>query len=319
MLKFKRKFKFGVMKYCVSLKKSIVYTFSVLCAFVFSSVNVSAAELFFGSTGREVGVGQLVEFGVFLNSQGETINAVEGEIVFPIDMVELRQIRDANSIISAWIEKPTEDENIKGKIHFSGIVPGGYTGNKGLLFSFIAEAKKLGSITISSLNEQILLSDGQGTPAKLARAPITIYGTNTTSSLFLPPYDPDAPEIFTPTIGQDTNVFDGKYFIVFTTQDKGSGIKEYQVAEEHLWPWQKLFVHTPGFVTSESPYILKDQSLQSTIYIKAIDNDGNERIIEIPPAHLPWYEKYFIWCILFLVSVLFFGILKSLYGGKKKI
>lgn len=300
-------------------KKLLIIIFLTFVGLVFSFTQVHTAELFFGSTGREVGVGQSVEIGVFLNTQTDSINAIEGEIYFPSDMFALPQIRDANSIISLWVEKPHVDGTTSGKIIFSGIVPGGYQGDRGLLFSFVAQAMKRGPITVSSLHETILRSDGSGTAVSVSRAPLTLKSVDTTSTAgYLPSYDPDQPESFVPKIGHDPNLFDGKYFVAFTTQDKGSGIAEYQVAEEHLFPWQKLFSHSRVFVPAESPYVLRDQTLRSTIYIKAIDNEKNERVVEIAPTYVVWYEKYFIWCILGVVILCVFTILIRLYGGKKK-
>ena len=299
-----------------SNKISLLITL-IIAAGIFSYTSVHAAEIFFGSTGREIGVGQMVEIGVFLNTHNDSINAIEGEVDFPIDMLDFSQFHDGNSIISLWVDKPRMDT--QGKIMFSGIVPGGYQGDKGMLFSFVAQVKKKGEIKVVSSHETVLRSDGVGTAVSVSRAPLSIIGSTASStSTYYPPYDPDQPETFVPTIGHDPNLFDGKYFVAFTTQDKGSGISHYEIAEEHRYPWQKLFPHSSNFVVVKSPYELHDQKLQSTIYIKAIDNNGNERIVEIAPTYIVWYEKYFIWCILGLGIILALTILIRLYGGKKK-
>ncbi len=284
---------------------------------IFSCTHVHAAEIFFGSTGREIGVGQFVEIGVFLNTQNESINAFEGEVEYPLDMLEVIQVRDANSIISLWVQKP--DVGTPGKIVFAGIIPGGYQGDRGMIFSFIAQVQKPGEIRVTTARESVLRSDGSGTPASITRAPLLLLGdTGTSTTPYYPPYDPDQPESFLPTIGQNPTLFDGQYFIAFATQDKGSGISHYEIAEERRYIWQKLFSRTPGFTIAESPYLLTDQKLRSTIYIKAVDNEGNERIVEVPPTHILWYEKYLIWCILGVVLLLAVTILIRLYGGKKK-
>jgi len=59
---------------------------------------------------------------------------------------------------------------------------------------------------------------------------------------------------------------DGKYFLVFSTQDKGSGVDHYEVREGRFG----------GFSEVSSPYILKYQSLDKKIFVKAIDKFGNE-------------------------------------------
>jgi len=89
--------------------------------------------------------------------------------------------------------------------------------------------------------------------------------------------DTQPPEEFKPETGKSPSVFEGKYFLSFATKDSGSGIDHYEILEigdggEEVWK------------IGESPYLLKDQTLQSTIRVKAIDKAGNERIAEIIPS-----------------------------------
>ncbi len=294
------------------LNKILTATTLAFLVNVFFYAHVSASQVFFGSTGREVGVGQLNEVGVFVDTQGEATNAFQGEIAFASDMLDIAQFRDGSSIVSLWIERPHIDPTDPGKIIFSGIAPGGYNGDKGMLFSFVLQPIKVGPITITSQNEQILRDDGEGTLTEVSRAPLTLIATTASSSAFFPTHDNDQPEDFKPIIGQHPGIFDGAYFVTFATQDKGSGVAEYAIAEERVYPWQKLFF------SSRSREFVSAQSLRSIIYIKAIDNAGNERIVELSPTYLYWYEKYFVWCILCPVVFVVVIVLIRLYGGKKK-
>jgi len=65
---------------------------------------------------------------------------------------------------------------------------------------------------------------------------------------------------------------------VFGTQDKGSGIDHYEVAES-----DNPFVNEANLVwrRAESPELLQDQSGRSTVYVKAVDRDGNVRIEKV--------------------------------------
>lgn len=94
--------------------------------------------------------------------------------------------------------------------------------------------------------------------------------------------DTEAPEEFTPKIGQDPSVFEGKYFLSFSTIDEMSGIEHYEVSEiknkqqgNEVWK------------VAETPYVLEDQTLNSLIKVKAVDKAGNERIAEIIPPKEP--------------------------------
>ena len=96
-----------------------------------------------------------------------------------------------------------------------------------------------------------------------------------------------APEEFTPKIGQDKAVFEGKYFLRFATRDGLSGTDHFEVMEikdpEHK-TWK----------VAESPYILEDQALNSIIKVRAVDKAGNERVVEIIPPEKPITYSYWI-------------------------
>ncbi len=77
----------------------------------------------------------------------------------------------------------------------------------------------------------------------------------------------------------------GKYFIVFNTTDKQTGVDVYQVMEQPLsqiasFDWGRA---DAPWIETRSPYVLKDQTLNSTIRVKAIDKAGNEYIATLVP------------------------------------
>jgi len=99
--------------------------------------------------------------------------------------------------------------------------------------------------------------------------------------------DSTPPEDFKPEIGQESSVFEGKYFLSFVAQDTTSGIDHYEVAELTRTLWGSA---EEQWETAKSPYLLKDQSLKSIIKIRAVDKAGNERVIEyLPPKEMPIY------------------------------
>jgi hypothetical protein len=61
-------------------------------------------------------------------------------------------------------------------------------------------------------------------------------------------------------------VFDGNYYVVFSTVDKQSGLDHYEIFESGAWK------------AVSSPYKLRNQSLKGGVQIKAIDKAGNERL-----------------------------------------
>ena len=273
-----------------------IQKYLILVVLIFAAIPVFAAEISFVAKTNEVAAGRQFQIDVLLNTENEKINAVEGKIVFPQELLELQTIKDGNSIINFWIERPrVESDN---PIVFSGITPGGYKGRDGLLFSLAFRAIKNGSGIIEVSDIKALKNDGKG----------TAVGTRTHGFQFLisqeaPEIQPieikdaDSPESFAPEIANDLALFDGKWFLVFATQDKGTGIDHYEVKETK----QKILKVFSKWVLAESPYLLKDQELRSYIFVKAIDKAGNTRIVKLIPQNpLSWYENYENWLIIIL-------------------
>lgn len=226
--------------------------------------SVSAAQLIVTPSSSEVVDEHHFVVDLLLNTENESINAIEGKLIFPPNL-HLENIETANSLINLWIEFPASES--AGQIIFSGITPGGYVGEKGLVLSllFLGNRKGQGSIEIEEA--KTLRNDGEGSEALLTLShlsfPIPVQKISRTKIK-----DFNAPEIFFPEIGRHNSLFDGKWFLVFTTQDKGSGIDHYEVFEGRQWK------------RARSPHLLQDQTLQSNIRVKAVDKAGNERIVE---------------------------------------
>jgi len=295
------------------LKTNKIKRYLVVIALVFIATPVLAAEISFDTKTNSVTAGQQFQAGVVLNTNGEEINAVEGKIIFPSDLLKLKEIRDANSIISFWVDKPKLESD--GQIAFSGIIPGGYRGPKGLLLTLIFVSKKEGQGTIELQNAKTLLNDGNGTEAALSIAPYQFTISQAVSApsapLVVPPIiDKEPPESFVPEIGQNPAISDGKWFLVFVTQDKGLGIDHYEVKETR----QRIFGVFAKWVTAESPYVLQDQELRSYIFVKAVDKAGNARIEKISPRNpLGWYENYENWLIIIVGLAILYAIKKLLW------
>jgi hypothetical protein len=278
------------------------------------------AEVIVDSPSIEVKIGSQFEAKFFFKAE-EYINAIEGEIIFPPELLEITEIREANSIINLWVEQPKLKQ--EGLIYFSGIIPGGYRGEKGLLFSAVFQTKKTGTGLIKLENIRSLLNDGKGTETKTTVSELK-FSVAQEAPVFvvqeLKLKDREPPESFKPMIGKDPEIFEGKYFLVFTTEDKGSGIDHYEVSEKRKYRignWE-FGIGKPKWVKTESPYILNDQELRSDIYVKAKDRAGNERIETIEARQpLKWYEFPFVWSIIIISAGVF--ILGAIFFIRRKV
>ncbi|OGZ31539.1 MAG: hypothetical protein A3H02_02415 [Candidatus Niyogibacteria bacterium RIFCSPLOWO2_12_FULL_41_13] len=271
---------------------------------------VFAAQISFDAKTTQAQVGKNFEVTLFVNTEQENINAFEGKIIFPNDLLDLKEIRDGNTIVNFWIEKPKAQDNA---IVFSGVTPGGFNGRNGLIFSAIFEAKKEGVVKFEVNDVRILRNDGIGSMAAVSVAPFEVVISKKTQ-VEIPAIpkieDRERPELFVPEIARDESISGGKWFIVFVTQDKASGIDHYEIKESR----QRFFIIFQKWSQTESPYILQDQELRSYVFVKAVDKAGNERMVKINPQNpLGWYENYENWLIIVLGLVIAYAIKKFLW------
>ena len=241
--------------------------------------------------------------------EGECISVVHGVILYG-ESVRAEAVSTGKSILNKWVENPTINES-EHTVSFAGGIPGGYCGRipgdpsltnilaqivfRSPGFAIGMSDKPTAEITIDPASE-VLLNDGFGTSAQL-RTTGTVLNllpsagpkqsdtwNDRVASDNIPPADFSI--LFPPP---DDNAFGGRYFISFESQDKQSGIDHYEVMEEPLedlyaFKWGR--VGAPWTVVT-SPYILKDQTLNSTIRVKAVDRAGNATIsVLVPDATL---------------------------------
>ncbi len=294
------------------LSKIKFITFAAIVSFLFFNVACTlAAEVSVKSSNSEVKKGDVFMASIFLSTAtGESINAVEGKIIFPSDILSLKKVSDGSTIMNFWTERPHQVN--PGEVGFGGLIPGGYQGNKGFIFSIVFQAKKTGRAPIQVQGIRALRNDGLGSEAPVKTLAYTVVISKQIAIQATPMpevqiTDNNAPEVFQPKVVKDPGIFNGKWFLAFATQDKGSGISSFQVKEVR----QKLLALITPWTVTESPYVLKDQNLKSFIYVKATDQNGNERVEIILPANpLPWYGYYESWfmaiALLLLGSITYF-------------
>lgn len=283
------------------LKK--IFLVSVL--YLLSSSGVQAASLEMRPVLLNAGGFKL---DVFLSADGEVLNAVEGKIHIPSDL-RIREVRSSDSIVSLWVEKP---EFKNGQIVFSGVMPGGFSGildpynpesDSGKLLEIFFSDKPAKNSEIKIEEARVFLNDGLGTSKELAPQKLAVSN----SSLFGLPIkiesrDTSSPEEFLPVVSKDSSIFDNKWFLSFAAVDKQSGIASYYVYESKT---REESVSEQQWEKTESPYLLKDQSLKSYIFVRAVDGVGNEKIVVLEPSELSSYSGWWKWIIIILFGLSF--------------
>lgn len=264
-----------------------------------------------------------------LETNGECINAVSGVIQYDPARVSVIDVARGSSIITLWTEPPTIDAEA-GEVRFSGGVPGGYCGRiagdpgfTNMLLELVVTGAQgdplieAAETSFGIIKAEVLLNDGSGTPA-----PVSTRGTSITlSPSSAQPTDQwqghvnddtVAPELFEILLANSPEVAGGRYFIAFNTTDKQSGVDHFEVLETDpsrfgFLSWTPRRSH---WVEAKSPYILRDQKLRSKIMVKAVDNAGNERVVEYTPSQplLAEVSDWRVIALIVLIGVLTFGV-----------
>lgn len=259
----------------------------------------SAATISLRATPATIGVGDEVLVTVLLDS-AVPVNTFSGTVSYTQASLEPIALNDGNSIISLWITRPAIS-TAGATISFAGITPGGFSGDSGILFSILFRATATGTASISLEGVEILRNDGEGGKEPLIQKQLVLSVVPQSSGSYVEPSDTTAPEPFTAYLGADSQLFDGQSYLAFMAVDKGSGIDHYEIAESRLPSFLFQFL-SPRWNETVSPYKVLDQNLTSTVYVRAVDRAGNERISVYPPQHLlrP-YEKLLLGILLVVV------------------
>lgn len=281
----------------------------LVAAVFFVTDTASAASLYIDPPFSQLNRGDTVSLAVRLDvdeAVNECVNAVDAVIhysdnVLPID------ISIGESIFNVWVETPTIDTTNK-TITFAGGIPNGYCGRvagdprlTNVLTEIVFQSPGFTIGGSSNPEAQIsfdevttaYLNDGRGTKAPLTTYPASITLHDRPGSNLSNPWqseveaDRTPPEEFSITLEKGDGEYSNRYYIVFQTTDKQTGVDHYEVMEEPLtqfgsfqWgradaPWVRV-PHPPV-------YVLDDQSLNSIIRVKAIDKAGNEYVATLVP------------------------------------
>jgi len=308
----------------------IIQIILVVCCLLFVVSSAKATVLYLEPSSGEYKFGDTFFIKIRIDTEGECINVVKADLIFTRSILEAVDFSKGESILTLWLEEPTIIKE-EGKISFIGGVPGSYCGRvpgdpgeSNLLGKIIF---RVPSMIVGELGEekaeirfldssQVLLSDGSGTEAELSTqgAELAVVSKSESSKEEWKEEverDKLSPEPFELVIHYE----EGKYFVIFNTTDKQTGIDHYEISETKGTEQEKWTV-------AQNPYLLQDQTLQSIIKVKAVDEAGNETIAEyIPPAleaNFPFW-KWILIFVLFFVAVGWIIIKKSKKNKSKPI
>lgn len=305
----------------LQFKISLIIFLGIIFFFPFK---VEAAKLYLEPIQSEYYLGNTVIVEARLDVEGECVNVVKADLSFSKDNLEAVDFSRGNSILSIWVKEPVIEQEL-GQVSFIGGIPGGFCGimpgdpgKSNLLGRIIFQVKQVtsGQGKISFLDtSEVLLNDGLGTKAGLKTSGVVFNILDEIPYKHKDQWEEELaqdnipPESFEIQISQEPSIFEGKYFITFSTTDKQTGLDYYEVAELNLL--DRLF-KKEKWQRGISPHLLEDQSLRSWIKVKAVDKAGNQRIetIELPFKFI-WSD--IIWILLILIGLgIIFWLIKKI-------
>ena len=293
---------------------NIKIQFLIIFSFTAFGLNsVQAAELYIQLPNQPTYKNDVFSAEIQIKNSNEAINAVQADLNFPADLLEVVLIDKVGSILNLWPKEPSFFNDL-GVISLSGGLPDpGFRGQNGLIAKIYFKAKNIGEAVLKFLpDSKALLNDGFGNRAALSSGTFVLQITSAPAGIkpkiFTLPKDIVPPDAFSPIISQTPLAFDGKYFVSFLTEDRESGLARYEsreIADGKAGNWKVVV----------SPYVLENQKGDILVQIKAIDRAGNETIGEATVIIKPPYEFYLI--IFMAIAALLFIIYRLLINFNK--
>ncbi|RMD66878.1 hypothetical protein D6833_00945, partial [Candidatus Parcubacteria bacterium] len=163
----------------------------VFCSVPFQAAAQKPASLFLVPSSGTFTVGSTVRISLLLNTAGQNVNAVEANLRFPPDKLQVVSPSAGKSLIGIWVSQPNYD-NRKGVLRFQGAIPNpGINTSRGVVSDITFRVVGVGTAILQfEDSSKVLLNDGKGT---------NILGqvTNGVYHFVLPP--PGGPIVTSPT------------------------------------------------------------------------------------------------------------------------
>ncbi len=209
-------------------------------------------------------VGDTFPLSVSLHTEDESINALEGSVLFP-ESLRLVSVRQEGSLVPLWVVSPHEESS--GVVTFAGVIPGGYRGAApGNMFTLIFVATAEGGARVSFGKSTVAYTnDGEGSVATLSKGDVTLQvepaGAAPRAATFS---DTTAPEPFVLSLVPGESFGVEGHMLIWNSIDKGSGVAGSLVCI--------------GFRTctaATSPYALREGDVRQLVRVRVTDRGGN--------------------------------------------
>ena len=129
-----------------------------------ATAHAANASLYLSPSSGSFPEGSTFTVSLYVNTGGQAVNAVQADLTFPRDKLQVVSPSTGNSFIRTWVTQPSYS-NTDGTLHFAGAIPSpGISTNAGLVSTITFRATDTGTAVVKLLDtSRVLLNDGQGT------------------------------------------------------------------------------------------------------------------------------------------------------------
>ncbi len=269
-----------------------------LASLFFTGYNHVFAARFVMETPEEISAnGSPVTVTIYLDAETDSVGGISSTFSFPSDMYDIASISTTNSVVSLWLTAPrvSNEKNfdLRTRIVFEGIFPGGFTGVRGTAYRG-SRPGVIGTITLNPKHEgvgnflldttEIRAGDGIGT---------LLFSESLVRQFSIPKLVSVQPTVIkneTEISGSSIQVElsrsnlieNNKWYLIIRDDNTNRTVDHIEIAErkEHNPRDIPMFM----WRTTTSPYVLLHQSRTMYVHTKIIYNDGTFAYKTIEPV-----------------------------------
>ena len=142
--------------------KKILFCLAVVSA-VFIGIDRASAASFTLTPEREnFAIDEDFTVDLKIDSEGVGVNAAQGTVQFPADILEVKSVDRTGSVFNFWLQEPSFS-NQQGTISFIGGSTSGFSGRSLQVMKIVFHVKGAGTAPVTVVDGAITASDGSGT------------------------------------------------------------------------------------------------------------------------------------------------------------
>ncbi len=139
--------------------KKLLFLSAAIAVVSFNTAHAATMSFMSGVTGASIG--DTIDVSVRIDSQGQTVNAAQGTITYPTDILQVVRVDHSNSVFNIWAQEPTVNTST-GQISFLGGATNSFSGGSLYVLDVVFEARGTGLATIGFENAGVTAGDGTG-------------------------------------------------------------------------------------------------------------------------------------------------------------